>query len=392
MALTVEIVERSQTGKILNVFASGTNPEPYYEPLTGMCNNVLESMEMTLVMDGNGGIASVAAHARLTHVNVSTSGGDAAGVEILVNQIYSASFVSRSVFDIAGASGVQQADYDKSGNPGYIDGKPLRAGLITNSSNEVRVIQLLRQGMTLPLMAAPNGMCKVCGTGDSDTSWCAAPATETSAFESSERVPVLFNQDISQGCRLKLNRKQLEEFCIGQSLHPLLTYPESLRFAIWGDSDAGNVAEWLPNKENQPQMADTSINPSGSQGWDDRGRCSNVIHSMHIQVLTAQIGNIRNPQQKIIGSRISYGSSSWLAPQERSDGYYTIRSTVSFLQLPDGGSIEVMPPVPSILPILPDDIFYPFATGSASNVRPVTFVLKALMATCIAAIMLHTHT
>jgi len=389
VALTVEIVKRSQTGKILNVFAPGTHPEPYYEPLTGMCNNVLESMEMTIVIDGNGGIASVAAHARLMHVNVSTPAGDAVGAEILVNQMYSASFVSKSVFDIAGASGVQQADYDKSGNPGYIDGKPLRAGLITNSSNEVRVIQLLRQGMTLPLMAGPNGMCKVCGTGDSDKSWCSAPAieTETSAFEFSERVPVLFNQDISQGCRLKLNIKQLEEFCSGQVLHPLLTYPESLRFATWGDSDAGNAEEWLPNKDQQ-QMADTSTNPSAAQGWDPRGHCSNVIDSMHIQVLTAQIGNIRNPQQKIIGSRISYGSSSWLAPQERPDGYYTIRSTVSFLQLPDGGSIEVMPPVPSILPILPDDIFYPFATGSATSVRPVTFVLKTLMAACIVAIML----
>lgn len=197
-----------------------------------------------------------------------------------------------------------------------------------------------------------------------------------------------FNQDVSVGCRIKLNRLQMEKFCTYSEQHPLLVFPDSLRLAIWGDSDAGNVDEWLPNSENQGQLADTTINPSSGQAWDPRGNCTGVVDSVHLQVLTASIGNIRNPQQKIIGARISFGSVSWLAPQQGQDAYYTLRSTVSFLQIPDGGSIEVMPRIPSVLPILPDDLFYPFATGMGARAHGISWVaclLSVLSAVTLAA-------
>ena len=68
-------------------------------------------------------------------------------------------FVDASVYAAAGASRLQQAQFDKSGNPGYIDGLPLVAGLLTNSSS-VPVIQKLRHGLSLPRMAASDGMCR----------------------------------------------------------------------------------------------------------------------------------------------------------------------------------------------------------------------------------------
>lgn len=206
--------------------------------------------------------------------------------------------------------------------------------------------------------------------------------------------------------------------CTGKKLHPLLVYPEALRLAIWGDSDAGNFQEWLPNGEGQGQLADSELNPASGQAWDPRGNCSNVVDSIHLQVLscyllvspsqcrvvitcprggcrmavdsihlqvlTARIGNVKNPQQKIVGARITYGVANWLAPMETTEAYYTISSTVSFLQVADGGTVDVMPPIPSILPTLPDDLFYPFATGSAATVRPsLALAFACLVAACV---------
>ena len=47
------------------------------------------------------------------------------------------------------------------------------------------------------------------------------------------------------------------------------------------------------------------------------------------------------------------------------------RVQVTFHRMPDGGSVEVMPPPPSILPILDDDLFYPFSTGPPRPAPPV---------------------
>jgi hypothetical protein len=61
----------------------------------------------------------------------------------------------------------------------------------------------------------------------------------------------------------------------------------------------------------------------------------------------------------------SANTDTWGAAwQETAERYYSIRIGVFFRQLPDGASVENLPPVPSILPVLPDDIFYPFATGA----------------------------
>jgi hypothetical protein len=65
---------------------------------------------------------------------------------------------------------------------------------------------------------------------------------------------------------------------------------------------------------------------------------------------------------------------------------YTIKSSVSFLRIDDGGSVEVIPPPPSILPRLPDDIFYPFQISSANGASSP--LLLSLLLTAAATLML----
>merc|ERR1712216_606776 len=112
-----------------------------------------ESLDLTLVMDGQGGIASVAALVRVSGAPTSAAG---TGRNVYVTQKFSARFVDQQVFDAAGVSPIEQASFDKSGSPGYVDGLPLRAGLLANEFNETSetpVIRLLRPGLTLPDMA-----------------------------------------------------------------------------------------------------------------------------------------------------------------------------------------------------------------------------------------------
>jgi len=299
------------------------------------------------------------------------------------------------VFGIAApepaASPLADADTRKSGSPGYVDGLPVCAGLVTNATDAdgkaTMVMRVLRQGLTVPGMALPSGLCRVCAMGAAADKWgCDVAETGTQGFEDPERTAVRFNQDISVGCRLKLTQPQLADMCTAQEVHPLLRYPRDLRIAIWGDSDPGIAAEWLPDGDVQEQLADTATNPAATQAWDPRGNCSNMVQSMHLQILTARLGHVANPQEKIIGARVTYGNAVWLAPQEQEAAYYSISASVSFLHLPDGASIEAMPPVPSILPILPDDIFYPFATGAGARTRaPAAGAvwLRALVASII---------
>ena len=214
VSVTAEVVTRSAMGEILSVkrvVAGSSVPAPSYDPVSKTCKNVLESMDLTLVMDGQGGIASVAALVRLSDAPTTAAG---TGRNVYVTQKFSARFVDQQVFDAAGVSPIEQASFDKSGSPGYVDGLPLRAGLLANETSETPVIRLLRPGLTLPDMAGPDGMCKVCPTGATATTWgCSVVPAATAGYEANsalERLPVLFNQDVKLGCRLKLTKAQLD--------------------------------------------------------------------------------------------------------------------------------------------------------------------------------------
>lgn len=214
VTLEAQVVERSAAGEILEVYSAPDKavPAPSYDAAAGVCYNVLESLHLTLTMDGSGGIAGVAALARLTHVPTVPS-RTGSGRDVLITQSYSAKFVDKSrgeddVFGIAApepaASPLADADTRKSGSPGYVDGLPVRAGLVTNATDAdgkaTMVMRVLRQGLTVPGMALPSGLCRVCAMGAAADKWgCDVAETGTQGFEDPERTAVRFNQDISVG-------------------------------------------------------------------------------------------------------------------------------------------------------------------------------------------------
>jgi hypothetical protein len=80
----------------------------------------------------------------------SVSAPTGGGREVFITQAYSAKFVDKSrTAEVPAASPLADADLRKSGNPGYITGYNVRAGLVTNSS-DTEVIRVLRQGRSTP--------------------------------------------------------------------------------------------------------------------------------------------------------------------------------------------------------------------------------------------------
>jgi len=391
---------------------SGVAPEVLFNGTA--CLNAVRSIAISLVIDPAGGLASAQALVTLTHLpasapatSSSSATSDAANFEVWTRQKFTLSFLAPSQ-NISSSSAVAAATADaistaisdplllrrrRSGRPGYLPAEPVLSGLQAASAATTNYsLAVLRRlmGLSLPRMAGPGGLCRICPTPTLD---CASSATSTAASSltaqttgsaptsasgdmTQDTVPVLFGEDLTLGCTLQLTRAQLQNWCTSQTLHPLLQTPDFylsgqqlLRIGIWGDSDPTNPYDWLPPPAStQTQLTDTLDNPAAGQSWDPRGRCS-IVDTVEYQILTVDVGNVLNPQRKILGARVRYLSRDWLAPapdKSLTSGYYPITARVTFLKMKDGGSVEVIPPPPSFLPLLPDDLFYPFVPDSFS--------------------------
>jgi len=329
---TVHVVDRDpQTGRVERVWTAPSVPSTRADLASGLCLNVLETLHYTLERSGTGQIVSARVTATVSHQPLPAGGG-----HLSVTQAFSVSFA---------ADGAVAAPPKRSGNPGYADGMPVRAGLLeaNATSSFISVIKEMAGGMTLPRMGDAMGRCAVCANGTGSGWDCRSVPDERST------VPVLFGQDIEQGCTITLNRQELQSFCDEQELHPLLSVPDAMRIGMFGDSDTKNAFEWLPSPDQaQEQLSDSSENPAAGQAYDRRGECLDVVTGTHIQILTADTGNVRNPQRKILGARVVYETANWLARVkamgEASHATYSIRSSVSFLNILDGGTVEVIPP------------------------------------------------
>jgi len=366
LEVKVEVFVTDTIGGVSNrtLYTTDELPAAYLDGSSNLCVNVLRSLHYAIVRDGSGGISSATATVQLEHVPPRPD------ASIFVLQRFSVDFLDADTASLKQPALL--APLERSGKPGYINGKPVLAGYVNNSLPEdsqlSSSIEQLVTGLTIPRMSGPNGLCSVCSSSSVEGTW---RCSET--HDPEDTIPVLFNQDLQLGCQIQLSRAELQGFCGGEgaqrkALHPLLMYDERLRVGIWGDSAPSNHFEWLPSQEERYLAQDRE--PEANQAWDRRGTCLNAINAIHYQFLTADVGNVKNPQRKIIGARIEYGKTSWSAmyPDDNTRAHYSLATSVSFIRLEEGGSIEVVPPPPSILPVLPDDIFYPFAAGNSRAV------------------------
>ncbi|KAJ3031430.1 UNVERIFIED_CONTAM: Tectonic-3 [Siphonaria sp. JEL0065] len=318
---------------------------PKWTATSATCSNVVTTLDYTFtysVSSGTVTIVSVSVVAGFTNFNLASLSGS-------VMQSFSISWTPANASPLV-----------KSGNPGYILGKPILFGtLLTVPIQAIAYFPAKANTLTLPQDVLANG---VLG--------CAATPAD--------RARITFGEDLLTGCTLYFSfsdlstgncanvRNQAYTALTGGGLG---TSKVDLINMVgkFGNSSQIHVNEWI-------SVIEDSVGDN-SQPATNPGTCSSVLTALDVQFITAKLGSSSNPQNVIIAARVikTWGSFSYrcMLPNDcRAVGgilpnrlqKFRVRATVTFIGVNGGVGIvqPFVPPPPRLIPLLPDDIFYPF--------------------------------
>ncbi|KND01191.1 uncharacterized protein SPPG_04281 [Spizellomyces punctatus DAOM BR117] len=239
----------------------------------------------------------------------------------------------------------------RSGNPGYIVGKPVLTGTLSGTS----------------VTAGPHlTLAKDIYSASSNLISCGTPTDATS------RVPVTFGTDVSSGCTLHLNLLDLTTGCAALGTQIQNLQLETLRTVThvgrMGDADGSVLGDWIEVLGTLPTVASLVAQTVGGV------TCSNLLTSIFIDFLVADTGTTTSPQPSIIGARYRYTTGSFtyrcINPSDclslgSATQPFRISSAVSFVYVRQQPEM-VVPAPPRLVKPLPDDVFYPFHIPSSA--------------------------
>ncbi|XP_008155490.2 tectonic-2 [Eptesicus fuscus] len=189
---------------------------------------------------------------------------------------------------------------ERSGNPGYQLGRPVRA-LHAGRSDPAAALSLWQP--------AGRGLC------------ASAPLR-----------PVLFGENALSGCLLEVG---IEENCTrlrNKAAEILDSLIHATHVAARGNSDYRNLSDgWL----DIVPAPDPGAGPAGGSG---NGACAEVPAQLHVRILTWEAGAVEGvPQQEILGAEKRVSSVTW-RPQcgltcEQA-GLFALSASVQFIQVP----------------------------------------------------------
>ncbi|XP_032237913.2 tectonic-1 [Nematostella vectensis] len=230
----------------------------------------------------------------------------------------------------------------RSGNPGYIVGKPLVAGTLQ--------LDTLMKKEAIVLSSDP-------------LSWLTVPSSSAdgACSASTKRVPVVFGMDTRTGCTISVTLSTSSAACqiIQDTALSALLGSVPTHVAMFGNSDVNKVGDWVKILNTKPSQT-----PDGGGGT-----CRNMITSVHIEVIYANFGFLANPQAKVVGVLFQYGEPREIRYQctgpfcqygnSAVNQSFEVVSSVSFIdvsKLPDAR----VKPTPTFEAKAPSDFFYPF--------------------------------
>lgn len=237
-----------------------------------------------------------------------------------------------------------------SGNPGYLPGFPVLAGLKV-SDNATGEVAVARIAGGLPLPAADGeGRC--------------APGSLTAAT---------FGGNVSSACFVELNAGELEALCQGGDPFFVLrgaalansataTYIDSLLTGdvvagVWGNSDWRDIRQWV-------NMTAAVPDPPT---WNGATRtCSGVVTGFSYQVRTGVAFAANNLQSKVLHVRPCFAVGTLRFPAafpNSTDAKFYLDLGATFVPKGDQKKQARSRPVPPLLINLPKDIFYPFVAS-----------------------------
>lgn len=384
-----------------DVTAAGgvSHKDASWDAVNDVCNFAVAEAHWTITHDGAGSISAAAVD--LVYVDAVQVGG----TEYVTNA-NDVSFASPSVdpnsllqkFSVKFVKTGETA-VPKSGSPGYAVGAPLLAGYAVDdpaATSEKEAVSRLKDGLPIPA-AGPDGRCgsnfnSPVRFGMSQSSSCAVPLT-VSGLEafcdgtgSSGTIDAYMNviattaaaNGVAPTAGAPLPAQLMDGLLFATATNGLSLSAKTALVAGWADASYVNIADWRSCSATDETDCATEVTgltaPTDGMTWnDDTKTCSNVPVGINIDVLTAKVGTMDNPQSRVSRVELSWVYGDWkysdafAAASVRQD--FMLKSTVRFVEMDQASAEGVTPATPPIFPSLPADVFYPFLSAAPAGGR-----------------------
>ncbi|PNW85332.1 hypothetical protein CHLRE_03g181450v5 [Chlamydomonas reinhardtii] len=353
------------TGNLTSV----NNTVSTYNATTGMCTNVITDLNITMYYS-------------LSNPDASDTPGyiDAMELTFVITDVLAARspLLQNVRVSWMETQVPQPIEVIVSGNPGYVTGFPLLAGVLASTVDATtgdtkQAVSRFVEGMPIPVPGHA-GACEPTSIGN-----------------------VAYGANITSTCSISLTANQLRDFCTLEGTNPakyVQTVISSVYQSIvdnklyvgeWGDANYTNTNEWL--------KVSVSGYPFGNLGYTSADNaCTGVIIGFDLQIVTGVAFASNNLQQKVLYANLCFKTGVWDFPEylpgNTSRRFYLDFST-SFIRLPQQ-SEEVTKPAPPLVVPLPADIFYPFVVtdGAAVDTRPAVWGMLTAAAAALTLLQL----
>lgn len=287
---------------------------------------------------------------------------------------------------------------DKSGAPGYAWGAPLLGGsMITQSGVAFSAVTssdrlAVSRGFPYASRAAiPHGASVIAGLGGDagaalsirGPNWGGACSASTPSLlstpgaDQAQPVPLSFGEDLAVSCTVALNVVELEAACReagGNEPPPYMglwpvylppgyatSYATPTHVGTLGASNPWQSWQWTP--------ISTPTYPPATVSWDAANKvCTNMPATLSIELLYSFVGEVNNPQGKVLAVRYKYIPDTWSMKREDTrvatplgQQTFTFNTVVTWTQDPTTmRAATLYAAAPQIVPALPSDLWYPF--------------------------------
>lgn len=387
---------KNECGKVLN-----TKNIFGYKP--GVCLGVFNKLKLLLHHNGTAGIDRAEAYMWLS--NMTLMEGKPFYQSISVEFFWS--IQNKTLLESANNTDSRAHNsttklnlhpFHRSGNPGYIVGKPVVAGFRVKQKSGVNVSQdASKESRT----STKHDSIQL---SHNSKEWLTLPGSNIQGicdWSASTRHVVTFGEDLHMSCGVNLYPKNISTVSsctlLRAKMLQLLLGDVSKSFqnssmqldwgrviAAFGSANVSMPQDWVPLlMDNQSplsilQASMSAIDSKPSQGETDSTMqtCENVPLGVQIRIMYGLIGTISNPQSKILGASIGFfplqdiglACSSVTCFQNNKVLHLRVLSTVKFVDVTSPAVAKFAEP-PAIHIRLPPDFFYPFmATEDSSSV------------------------
>ncbi|CAG9318470.1 unnamed protein product [Blepharisma stoltei] len=238
----------------------------------------------------------------------------------------------------------------RSGNIGYISGKPLIIGYKNETNNTMNVYE---GGFPL--------------SGASTIGEC----VDTDLLTSDSPI-INFGHEMIYNCYLEMSYEDLKTYCTSTTDNTELpifsTHSEITHIGKFGSIDYSNPDDWV-----EVSTSSSSSTPTFSE---TTGTCT-IPNLLHYEIIVAKVGIVSNPQPKVIYAQRSYqANTQWVFRMKDKTQTQKFYNTVviSYVEY-DDETQNYHAPAPNPIPAMPDDIMYPFKISHSFILEILTLPL-----------------